>query len=88
VPQCPAGLAPYGETCVAAAAAQPQAQPAMPPPPPPPAAYQPGPQPMMQPGMQLQPQVFGYPVRFEARKQGHEFTVRWTGACPAPRPAS
>ncbi|HEY3447419.1 MAG TPA: hypothetical protein VGK67_13690 [Myxococcales bacterium] len=77
VPQCPPGLAPYGETCIASgAAAQPQAQPAgqplpPPPPPPPPAAYQPMPQ---QVPMQM-PQVFGYPVRFEAKKEGHEFTV-------------
>ncbi|MGC4121717.1 MAG: PEGA domain-containing protein [Myxococcales bacterium] len=75
-PQCPAGLVPYGETCIASNTAQPQPQPAgttLPPPPPPPANYQQVPPQQVQ--MQPMPQVFGYPVRFEAKKEGQEFSV-------------
>lgn len=81
-PQCPPGLSPYGETCIASSAAQPQAQPpaqpqpdgTLPPPPPPPANYQVQPPPA-QMQMPVQQQVYGFPVRFEAKKQGQEFTV-------------
>lgn len=68
-PQCPAGLTAYGETCVAAPGTAPGAQPVdptVPPPPPPAAGYVP---------QAMPPQVFGYPVRFEAKKSGNEFTV-------------
>jgi len=87
VPQCPPGLSPYGETCIVAEApAQPQPLPAAQPlpdaqplPPPPPVAQPVPPPPPMPAGyapMQTaMPQVYGYPVRFEAKHAGQEFTV-------------
>ncbi|HEY3447418.1 MAG TPA: hypothetical protein VGK67_13685 [Myxococcales bacterium] len=76
VPQCPLGLVPYGETCIAASAAQPPPQPPPAPaqPQPPPNAYLPM-QPQMQMQMQPMPQVFGYQVQFKARRESNEFSV-------------
>ncbi|MGC4121718.1 MAG: PEGA domain-containing protein [Myxococcales bacterium] len=91
-PQCPQGLAPYGETCLAAQpqAAQPPApapaqSPELPPlPPPPPANYLPpasaGYQVLPPPVVPGMPQPFGHSRHFVAKNQGNEFTVTVDGA--------
>lgn len=87
-PQCPAGLVASGETCVVGQAAplQPvvQPQPVQPvaPPPPPVVDPQAMPLPPPPPGYAVQ----GFPVRFEARQEGQEFSVSVDGGASCNTP--
>jgi hypothetical protein len=72
-PQCPQGLVPYGATCVPAPAEVAPPPPMSPPP---------------LPGAQTPPPSAGggFPVRFEARNEGYQFTVSVDGGASCSTP--